>query len=338
MFRSALFKLTAVYAAIIMAICILFSVALYHVAVSELQLGIYNQYTRWFNAYEPFGLHHPATPGAELAVRSHHILLQIIYFNILVCGVACVTCYLLAKRTLRPIEAAHEQQKRFTADVSHELRTPLTAMKMESEVALLDKKAPTGELRRTLGSNLEEISRMENLINTLLQLSSMEAGKLRTRFVRIDIGEVVGSAITQTARLAESKHVAVNAKLDSRSIEGDHASLIQLFVILIENAIKYSPEGSAITVTTQRGRGRVIIDIQDKGMGISGRSLPHVFDRFYRADSARTSVADGAPQGFGLGLSLAKLIADLHSGEIIISSTQGSGTKATVILPLRRNS
>ncbi|HEX8227100.1 MAG TPA: ATP-binding protein [Candidatus Saccharimonadales bacterium] len=336
MFRSAVFKLTASYVAIVMALCIVFSVVLYHLAVRELYTGFYNEYTRWFNAYEPFGLRQPGTPVQELALRSQHIMEQLVYLNIAVFVVTSVVCYLLARRTIRPIEAAHEQQKRFTADVSHELRTPLTSIRMESEVSLMDKKAPAKDLRAALSSNLEEVDRMEALINNLLLLSTMEADKLRTKFGQIDIHEVIQSALDTVGKSAAAKGITLQSKLTSRDILGDRTSLTQLIVILLENAVKYSPAGSSVSVAIRKGRSRVIVDIQDQGAGIPPADLPHVFDRFYRADSARSRSAEankGTQQGFGLGLSIAKLIADLHHGEIVITSTPGSGTKASVILP-----
>ncbi len=334
MFRSALFKLTASYVAIVMSICVVFSVVLYHVAVHELHTGIYNQYAQWSNEYQPFGLRAPGTPGRELALRSHNIFLQILYFNLLVLVLTTAACYLLARRTLKPIEAAHEQQKRFTADVSHELRTPLTALKMETEVALLDTKPSVKELQKTLHSNLEEVERMEVLINNLLLLSSMEAGKLRDEFTRLDIQDIVTIATETVQTFAASKNIKITTKLETQPLLANGVSLTQLFVILLENAIKYSPNDSAVTLTMYKGRGRLTVTIQDTGMGIPADALPHVFDRFYRADSARASSSSHtSPKGFGLGLSLAKLIADLHGGEIILTSAQGSGTSVAVILP-----
>jgi two-component system sensor histidine kinase CiaH len=336
MFRSAVFKLTAAYVAIVMAICIIFSGVLYHLAINELHTGIYNQYSRWLDAYKTFGLHTPGSPSEELTSRSQHILTELVYLNLFVLVITSVACNILAKRTLRPIEAAHEQQKRFTADVSHELRTPLTALKMETEVMLLDKKASSKALRTTLQSNLEEVEHMETLINNLLLLSSMEAHKLRTVFRKLDIQTLVNDATGTVSTLASAKKIRLVSKLEPVYTKGEPTTLTQLIVILLENAIKYSPEKSTVTITLNKGKGRAVIDIQDKGKGIPAAALPHVFDRFYRADSARGSIqADGKPtKGYGLGLSLAKLIADLHDGEIIISSTEGSGTQASVILPL----
>ena len=334
MFRSALFKLTASYVAIVMSICVVFSIVLYHGAVNELHTGIYNQYAQWSSEYEPFGLRTPGTPVHELELRSRHILSQILYFNLLVLILTTIVCYQLARRTLKPIEAAHEQQKRFTADVSHELRTPLTVLKMETEVALLSTKAPAKELRETLQSNLEEVERMEILINNLLLLSSMEAGKLRDEFTRVDVQDIVTAATETVKTYADSKKVKITAKLDSRQTLANQVSLTQLFVILLENAIKYSPRGADVAVSMHKSRSKVTVTIRDKGSGIPADALPHVFDRFYRADSARAeSGTDSSPKGFGLGLSLAKLIADLHGSEIILTSTEGSGTSVAVILP-----
>lgn len=331
MFRSALLKLTAAYLAIVMFISSMFSVVLYHFATSELSSGLQNQYHRWFSEYQPFGLRVPASPGTELAARSHHILVELIYFNLLVLVVIGAASYLLARRSLRPIEAAHEQQKRFTADVSHELRTPLTALKMETEVALLDKKAPAALLRDVLTSNLEEVERMEGLINELLQLSSLEASEVRSSFAPVQLQTVAEAALGSIQKLADSKRIQIDNIGGQAMTVGDRAALIQLVVILLENAIKYSPVGSSVSLGVQMAGGRALVDIKDRGRGIDRGALPHIFDRFYRADPARSPQE---VQGFGLGLSLAKLIADLHGGEITLTSTAGHGTTATVSLPL----
>lgn len=332
MFRSALFKLTAVYVAIVMAISTTFSVILYNLALQELQTGFENQYIRWLTEYQPYGLRQPGDPAAELAARAEHIHSQLIYLNIIVFIVTAVASYWLARRTLRPIERTHDLQKRFTADVSHELRTPLTALKMDTEVTLLDPKASAKELRLTLESNLEETQRMELLVNNLLQLVSLEASQIRTEFERLNLGNVIRPALNVVKKYAESRNITIDMKLHDIFVVGDKPSLTQLCVILLENAIKYSPEGSTVVITLGCKSQTVRITIEDKGIGIAPDALPHVFDRFYRANNARTSSTSGS-HGFGLGLSLAKLIADLHNAEIVMSSLPGKGTKAVVCLP-----
>lgn len=331
MFRSALFKLTAVYVAIVMAISIAFSVVLYNLAVQELTTGFHNQYVRWLTEYKPYGLRQPGDPAKELAARANHIYAQLVYFNILVFVVTAIASYLLARRTLRPIERAHEQQKRFTADVSHELRTPLTALTMDTEVSLLDKKATAGQLRQTLEGNLEEAKRMETLINNLLQLASLEANQIRTEFTRLNIRECVEAALKIVNRYAEAKHITIKTDLGDAAVIGDRSSLTQLCVILLENALKYSPKDSVIRIKSRKSGQTVVCDVEDSGQGISAEDLPHVFDRFYRADSSRSGSQQTS--GFGLGLSLAKLIADLHNAEIVLTSTPGKGTQATVKFP-----
>lgn len=332
LFRSALFKLTAVYVAIVMAISIAFSMVLYRLTVHELQTGFQNQYVRWLTEYRAYGLRQPGNPATELAARSHHIYADLVYFNILVLILTAIASYLLARRTLRPIERAHNQQVRFTADVSHELRTPLTALKMDTEVSLLDKKASVHELRKTLEGNLEEAGRMETLVNNLLQLATLEANQIRTVFTKVNIKDAAESAVGLVTRLAETKHITIESSLADGQVMGDSSSLMQLCVILLENAVKYSPENSTVRVKTAARDGIVSFSVDDNGPGIPADALPHVFDRFYRADAARGS--EQKTSGFGLGLSLAKLIADVHSAEIVLSSTAGKGTQAIVNLPV----
>ncbi len=330
MFRSAVFKLTAAYLAIVMSISIVFSAVLYNLAVQQLQVGLDNQYSRWLTEYKPFGLRQPGDPAAELVERSKHMYNQLVYLNFMVLLITGAASYMLARRTLRPIERAHEQQKRFTADVSHELRTPLTAIKMETEVSLMDKRASARDLRQTLASNLEEARRMEDLVNNLLQLASLEARQIRMEFEHIDLQEAVDSAISVTAAFASKKSIGIYQNLQEAFVLGDRSSLTQLCIILLENAIKYSPEKSDVHIKILNRNGTVSFEIKDQGPGIPLEALPHVFDRFYRADAARS---EQDIHGFGLGLSLAKLIADLHDGEIVISSNTGKGTKAIVRLP-----
>ncbi len=330
MFRSAVFKLTAVFLAIVMTITIGFSAILYNLAVQELQQGFQNQYIRWLTEYAPYGLRQPGNPAAELAARSQHILTQIVYANIAVFVLTGIASYLLARRVLRPIERAHEQQKRFTADVSHELRTPLTAISMDSEVTLMDKQASKQQLRQTIESSLEEARRMESLVNNLLQLASLEANQLRTEFSRVSTKEISESAITMVARSADMHGIRIVSDLKDYHVLGSETSLVQLVVILLENAIKYSPEGSTVHIQSSASGHTATICVKDSGMGIPHDALPHIFDRFYRADTARSPKEHN---GFGLGLSLAKLIADLHNAEIVLNSTPGKGTEALILLP-----
>jgi two-component system sensor histidine kinase CiaH len=338
MFQSATLKLTVAYTAIALVICLIFSIALYQVAVHELQGRLQHQYQSWNGVFNDFDqrtlLFKLPTPTSDIEQGAHHIWLQLIYTNLLVLVAAGFVSYGLARRTLRPIEAAHEQQKRFTADVSHELRTPLTALKMETEVALFDKSTNAPALRKVLRSNLEEAEKLESLINNLLRLTQLESSHARETFQAVALQSVITSAMKAQQKQADKRNITVKSSTTKLKTQGDEAALTQLVTILLDNALKYSPSHSSVTVAVQAAGRNALITVTDQGNGIDAVSLPHIFDRFYRADNARTK--DGSA-GYGLGLSLAKMIIDLHGGSIALTSSIGKGTVATVELPLAEN-
>ncbi len=333
MFRSATFKLTMWYLALVMAISLAFSIVLYHVTTSELAYGLHRETQRIYNQFPIFDNSPMLRPDADDSYSQHRILLRLITFNIIVLVGAGIASYWLARRTLKPIEEAHEQQKRFTADVSHELRTPLTALKMESEVTLLNTHADKEELRNTLKSNLEEVSKLETLINNLLRLTRLEADEVQNYFKPIQVAEIIKAAIAQVEKQATDRKIHIEQSIKQASVDGDESSLTQLIIILLDNAIKYSSSNSSVSISSEAKAkaNSVKITIRDNGIGIAPKNLERVFDRFYRAENSR-SKSDSS--GFGLGLSIAKMIADLHNGDVILSSKVGAGTSATIILPL----
>jgi len=327
MFRSATFKLTLWYLAIVMAISFLFSIILYHDVTGELARGLHRESLRITTQFPVFQNSPILRSSPYYNEAAHRLLIRLLGFNALVLLTAGLASYLLARRTLLPIEQAHQQQQRFTADVSHELRTPLTAIRMESEVALLNDKTKTSELRSTLASNLEEVGKLETLINNLLRLTRLEETELRSNFTSTKTGDIVDEAVSQVRKNADAAGITITADVKSATTTGDKESLVQLLVILLDNAIKYSPPKSEILVKTEG----LAISVKDHGTGIEADALEHIFERFYRADSARTR-GDNT-EGFGLGLSIAKMIADLHYADITLTSTPGKGTTATLTLP-----
>lgn len=317
------------YLAIVMAISLVFSFVLYRVATGELQRGLNHETQRIYNQFPVFENNPILRPTTDFDDGAHRILLRLIGFNLIVLVTAGGASYWLAKRTLEPIEEAHEQQKRFTADVSHELRTPLTALRMESEVALLNKKASSKDLRNTLSSNLEEVGKLESLINNLLRLSRLEADELQQGFTNLSSKELVQAAVRQVSTLAKARKTTIKTSGDSAIIFGDQDALVQLLVILLDNAIKYSEDNSQVTVNSVVVGGHLNLEVIDHGDGIDHQSLEHLFDRFYRADQSRQKSGE---QGFGLGLSIAKMIADLHEANIVVTSQPNHGTTVTVTL------
>ena len=329
-YRTATIRLTFWYLAMAMAISLIFSAVVYHVAQDELATRLRNQTARIYKTYpvfsdDPFFVH-----DNDVTAGSQHILTNLLYANLAVLVGAGIGSYWLAKRTLQPIARANEQQKQFVADASHELRTPVTALKMGTEVALMDKAADKADLRDALQSNLEEADKLETLLNSLLRLSKLDSDSATVSFAEIDLKEAVEQAVAQVQRQAKAKNISIDDELDKPlEVHGDRDGLVQMFVILLDNAVKYSPAGSTITITSIKHEHEARVTIADQGVGIEPEALGHVFDRFYRADKARTS-----NNGFGLGLAIAKHIADLHHGNIVIKSVVGKGTKATVSLPL----
>jgi len=334
MFRSATLKLTLWYLAIVMAISIAFSVVLYRVTTNELNRGLRREVVRIDRQFPIFDDNPLPQPQAEYQEGAHRIWLRLVGFNLVVLAGAGLASYWLARRTLEPIEAAHEQQKRFTADVSHELRTPLTALRMESEVALLNKKGSAPELRKTLESNLEEVGKLETLVNNLLRLTRLEAEEVQQNFTTLSLSAIAGEAVKRVKKVADVQKIKLINEVKDAKLAGDHDSLVQLLVILLDNAIKYSPKGNQVVLSGRAKGEDIAITVSDQGSGIAPEALEHVFDRFYRADAARTKKDDGE-EGYGLGLSIAKMIADVHEGTIHLTSQVGKGTTATVILPRR---
>ncbi len=220
-----------------------------------------------------------------------------------------------------------EVQKRFTADASHELRTPLAAMKAEIEVAVRDKNFNLTAAKELFDSNLEEIDKLESLSNSLLKLARAE-GQERKNFEVLSLEEAVIEAYQKIESLAREKSIKFENELSAVKIMGEKDSIRELFVILLENAIKYSSAKSKIKIKLLREKNNAIVIVSDNGIGIKDADLPFIFDRFYRVDTARSKEKNS---GYGLGLAIAKQIMDLHSGTIKAKSKLGQGTKFVLV-------
>jgi heavy metal sensor kinase len=228
------------------------------------------------------------------------------------------------------LQRSFAEIRRFTADASHELRTPLTAIRVETEVALQKPLAPT-ECHQLLGSILEECARLTCLTDQLLTLSREDARAAAPARDQVDLATVVATVVENMRTLAETKRLNLRLDLNgSMPIRGEATRLRQVFYNLLDNAIKYTPEGGTVTISGERRDGTAVVTVHDTGIGIPPEHLPRVFDRFYRVDKAR-SQAEG---GTGLGLSIVQSILSAHGGVIQLESTVGQGTTFTVTLPL----
>lgn len=252
--------------------------------------------------------------------------------NLLILGISGLAGYFLAGRTLQPIKEMMDEQKKFVSDASHELRTPLTSLKTEIEVALKDKKMTIKAVRNLLKSNLEEVNKMQNLSNYLLKLNRYESGGANLPFTHVDLKNVAEKACLKIKSLAKAKNIKINKNLKSVYIEGNEDSLIELATILLDNAIKYSRKNGKVVIQTGKETQNAILEVWDFGLGIKESELPYIFNRFYRAGSSRSKEKN---DGFGLGLSIAKSIVELHKGKILVTSKVNQGSKFKIILPVK---
>src|SRR5574341_1673917 len=234
---------------------------------------------------------------------------------------------------LARLEAAFTQVRNFSSDASHELRTPLTVLKGEIEVALRSPRDPA-EYQRVLTSSLEEVERMSRLVEDLLLLSRADAGALRWDRGPVELDRLVEELAKQAEVLGRCRGVHVGIQsLEPLIVQGDDQRLRQLLLNLLDNAVKYSAPGGRVTLSLQQvtsSKPWAEIAVQDTGIGIPADTLPRIFERFYRVDQARSREAGGA----GLGLCIAKTIAEAHGGRIEVQSTPGAGSTFRLLLPL----
>lgn len=328
LFKSTTLRLTGWYVLILMTISIMFSLAIYKIATAE----VGSRLEKFQNSIEQtpnimprqmLGLEYR---NNQLKESAENISVELLYANLFVLIAGGFASYYLARRNLVPIEKAHEAQSRFTSDASHELRTPLAVMKMELELALRDKNATNTELKEILSSNLEEVNKLSKLSEMLLSLSNYDNNKLDKN--KIDLGKISSSTIG-SFKLPKSRLQIKSQK--NIYIKANETAISELIKILTDNAIQYSPSNSLVYIDVSKTDNRAKFEITNTGAGISPEKLPHIFERFYRADSSRTN---GPKKGYGLGLALAKSIIEIHNGEIIATSEPDHATTFTFLIDL----
>lgn len=329
MTQSVVLRLTLFYLGIIMAMSIAFSFVIYHISSDELRRG-----ARTPGAFVQM-IGDPAFRSLE-SVRLEQIQdsktnLQrnLVLLNLGTLALGAVISYGLARRTLQPIEEAFEAQGRFTADASHELRTPLTAMQTSIEVGLRNPKLTLAGSKDLLQSMLDEVKKLSSLSNGLLKLTRNNGQDMPMEPVNLQT--VAREAIDQLELTASHKKIQLDNAVGEVVVRGDHISIKEALVILLDNAIKYSPENTAITLSSKQQGKFGFISVADQGQGIKASDMAHIFDRFYRADSARSR---DRVEGYGLGLSIAQKIAHAHGGTLEAKSRPGEGSTFTLKLPL----
>lgn len=320
------------YLAIIMLMSIGFSVVFYIASAHELERpgprmdnpnAIVDDRPRFARdpAFETF----LQTRAAE---GRHELMKRLIVVNLIALAAGGALSYYLARRTLEPIEENMAAQAQFVSDASHELRTPLTALQTTNEVALRKPKLTEAEARDLLGYNVAEVAKLKALTDGLLKLARPGSHHL----VRspVSLQAVASDAMNALISAAQAKNIAIEDNVPNLKVIGDQQALAQALIIMLDNAIKYSPDKTTIHLTGGQHGKISQISVQDEGQGIDPKDLPHIFDRFYRAEQSRNKIK---ADGYGIGLALAKKIVHQHDGEIVAASTPGKGSTFTIKLP-----
>jgi len=330
--NSSSTKLATTYLVIIMILSIGFSIVIYNTSAQQLRRQVppesfynsQNQEGRLPMGPRPINsfLEQRAAEGrAELRDR-------LIVLNGLALVLGSGVSWWLARRNLRPIEAAMEAQSQFVSDASHELRTPLAAILASNEVALRAKTISNKQARDILEHNVADVTKLQDLANNLLDLAQQDKAALT--FQAVNLQDIATDAINQVIVKALEKNIIIEDQVPALQLNANRVALTRVVVILLDNALKYSPADTNILLKAEAINRNIAITVTDQGQGIAVSDIPHVFDRFYRSDQARS---DSHKDGYGLGLAIAKSIVDRHNGTISVTSQINKGSQFMVKLP-----
>jgi signal transduction histidine kinase len=243
--------------------------------------------------------------------------------------------WLLVRQATTPIERNMEQMRQFMADAAHELRTPITVLRTQAEVALQRTREVDGYISALQGIESES-RRLGRIVDDLLILARADSGERPIQVRRLFLDDVVMDVVGAAGAMATARGVALTlGRFDEAPVNGDPDLLRQLVMILVDNALKYTPSGGRVDVSVGVRGGAAVVTVTDTGPGIMAAELPHIFERFYRSDPARTREGqEGAPaSGAGLGLSIARWIAEAHQAVLSVQSQPDEGATFTVRFP-----
>lgn len=254
----------------------------------------------------------------------------LIFLGIIALIIASVFGHIMAGRAIIPLKEAYEKQKQFAADASHELRTPLSVVMASADLLMADPSIQEPFLKEVIGDVKSEVKKMTKLVSDLLIVARSDNNALKVKIQKVDLGKLLEQNVRMMRPLAEKKQIFLTGgNFGKVIIDCDEQKIKQLILILVDNAIKYTPEGGNVKVELEgETEQKVIFSVQDSGIGIAPEDQKKIFERFYRVDKARSREMGGN----GLGLSIATEILRLHEGKIFVDSEPGQGTKFTVEL------
>lgn len=331
MFQRARIRLTSWYLLIIMSVSILFSLFIYS--------GINRELRRFEGAQDlhlrierNLQLPPPTVPrefNRQVVSESRQrLILTLILINAGIFVVAGFAGYFLAGLTLAPIKEMVDEQNRFITDASHELRTPLTSLKTSIEVGLRNKNITLAQAKELIKSNLEDVESLRVLSDGLIGLTYYQKPNSNTVFEKVSVKEIIDNAVGKVKVIASENKIKIDSKIEDLKIEGDKKSLVELVTILLDNAIKYGKQNSKVKINASKTDDKAAISVTNEGTGIDKNDLPHIFDRFYRAEKSRSKNI----YGYGLGLSIAKKIVKMHGGTVDVKSEKNKETTFTVVI------
>jgi signal transduction histidine kinase len=263
-----------------------------------------------------------------IAITLNRLERQLLIASAVAMLLGALVAVLMAHKSLRPIRLAFQRQRDFVADASHELRTPLTLIRTNAEAWLRRNRSMPSAVYAQHA--LDEVDHLTAIVGDLTTLALADARQLRVERNPVELSGIIHDLIDHTAPLAAERNISLRPELNGGiHVQADVGRLRQLFLILMDNALRYTPAGGEVWVEVARRNGRAQVTVADDGPGIAVADLPHIFERFNRADKARTRESGGT----GLGLAIAKWIVDAHRGDIEVRSTPGRGTRVSVTLP-----
>lgn len=326
--RAARIRLTVFYTALITIVSLIFSAIIYIIQMDEVWHSVQTVHVAFI---KEFGM--PPRPERFVVINNEaltearkNIILKLFYTNLGILAVSGLIAYYIAGKTLKPLEDTVRVQKDFISDASHEIRTPLTALRTTLEVGLREPNL-SDDARETIQDSLSQTTKLQELTTALLNLSQLESASQLNKKT-LSVAQLIQEAWARVKHKATEKNIELTSPTHDILIQADEQKFIELFTILLDNAVKYSSDGSKVTATWKRSPSHFIIKISDQGTGIKEEDLPHIFDRFYRADKARCT-----NDGYGIGLSIAKRIISLHKGNIEVKNNPDKGTTFTITLP-----
>jgi two-component system sensor histidine kinase CiaH len=335
LFHSARLKLTAFYFAILFLFCVMLTFGVRVFTNHELERGdearggaVYKIVERMYepDSQPPSGRFFANAEQRQSDVTRQNLNRDFLLLDMGLLALGALASYWFAGRTLRPIEEAHEEQKRFTADASHELRTPLASLKLENEVFLRQKDFTEKDARELIASNLEEVDRLERLASNLLALNRYE--KTAVSHALTPVPELVEAAIAQAKRSKAAAKVKFMQDVAPAAVDVNRESMVELLAILLDNAVKYGPKDGTVEINGTLETETYALTVRDYGPGISEEDLPHIFERMYRGDKARSSKVSG----HGIGLSLAWQIAEANEATLTAGNAPDGGAVFTLTI------